>query len=53
MDFSLPNGFGALPGTCVPESKIHLGQTLPHIEMETVSRKAQRAERTRDLSLIV
>lgn len=33
--------FGALPGPYVPESGIHLGQTLPHIEEGAVSRKAQ------------
>lgn len=53
MNSSLPNGFGALPGTFVPELEIHLGQTLPHIEEGAVSRKAQRAETPRNLSLIV
>ena len=45
--------FGALPGPHVPESGIHLGQTLPHIEEGTDSRKAQRAMAPRNLSLMV
>lgn len=53
MNSSLPNGFGALPGPHVPESRIHLGETLPHIEEGAVSRKAQRAVAPRNLSLIV
>ena len=44
---------GALPGPHVPESGIHLGQTLPHIEEGTDSRKAQRAMAPRNLSLMV
>lgn len=45
--------FGALPGPHVPESEIHLGQTLPHIEEGADSRKAQRAMAPRNLSLMV
>lgn len=45
--------FGALPKPHVPESRIHLGQTLPHIEEGAVSRKAPRTEAPRNLSLIV